>query len=372
MIIFRYLARQVLTTMLAVSFVLLLIIVSGRFIKYLAEAASGGIAADVLFALLGYKMPEYLGLILPLGLFLGILMTYGRLYVESEMTVLSACGMSYRRLMVYSLIPALGVSLLVGFFSLWLGPWGAQKVDGIFRIQNTRTEFDTLAAGRFQTLGAGDRVTYTERLSNDRKVLQNVFISQRTQKKGADPQITLLVAEQAFQEIDASGSRFLLLKNGYQYDGQPGDLDYRVIQYDEYGIRLPQRALVAASDDSELKTTGALWASDSLADVAQLQWRLSMPLLVPIVVMMAVPLSRVNPRQGRYLRLLPAILLYMGYLVILSATRSSIEEGGIVPALGLWWVHGLFFTIALLLIANMYRHLPLFMQLKNWLLRRPE
>jgi len=357
--------------MLAVSLILLMVLVSGRLIKYLAEAASGNISADVLLTIMGYTLLDYIGLIMPLGLFIGILLTYGRLYLDSEMTVMSATGMSYRRLLGYSLIPAIGVSAIVSCFSLWIGPWGMLQRDELFRIQNTRTEFDTLAPGRFQTLGGGNRVTYTERLSDDRKVLQNVFISQRTTERGKEPQINLLVAETAFQHIDEeTGDRFLLLRNGYRYDGKPGDLDYQVIQYDEYGFRLPQRALAEASDDSELKTLGQLWRSDNPADMAQLQWRLSMPLLVPIVVMMAVPLSRVNPRQGRYLRLLPAIFLYMGYLVILSATRSSIEEGNLSPRLGLWWVHGMFLLVALLLIGNMYRHRPFLMALAHLFKRK--
>ena len=84
-----------------------------------------------------------------------------------------------------------------------------------------------------------------------------------------------------------------------------------------------------------------------LRNKAELQWRISLPILVFIVTLMAVPLSRVNPRQGRYLKLLPAILLYMAYLTILIAARGALEKGKLPMALGLWWVHALFLLIGL-------------------------
>ncbi|MEH6813731.1 MAG: LptF/LptG family permease, partial [Motiliproteus sp.] len=86
MIVFRYLLKEVLLTMLAVTGVVLIIIMSGRFISYLQDAAAGEITADVLFQLIGYRIPGFLELILPLGLFLGILLAYGRLYLDNEMT----------------------------------------------------------------------------------------------------------------------------------------------------------------------------------------------------------------------------------------------------------------------------------------------
>ncbi|MEZ5547063.1 MAG: LPS export ABC transporter permease LptF [Pseudomonadales bacterium] len=362
MIIFRYLAKNVVVTLLAVTAVLLLIIMSGRFIKYLAEAAAGELSVDVLFSLIGYKMPSFLELILPLGLFLGILMSYGRLYLDSEMTVLSACGMSTKRLVIYTMIPALFVMLLVGLLSLELSPWGTRKVDEIFRAQDSRTEFDTLIPGRFQELGTGGRVTYTEKLTDKRKRMENVFISQRMEKKpGKKPELILLVAKSGSQYIDAAtGSHFLLLENGYRYDGNPGDPEYRITQYEKYGVKIPRPAERAARVKAELKPTRELINSENPQDIAQLQWRISLPLLVPIITLIAIPLSRVNPRQGRWLRLLPSIFLYMGYLVLLSTTRTAIEDGKVSPQLGLIWVHLLFLAIGIVLVGSLHQKLAWF------------
>ena len=352
MIVFRYLSREVLVTLSAVSAVLLVIIMSGRFIKYLAQAAQGVLDPGVLFMIMGYRIPGFLQLILPLGLFLGFLLAYGRLYLDSEMTVLSATGVSQQRLTAYSLAPALIVALLVGWLSLGLAPQGVAGVVRILNQQDALTELDTLVPGRFQSIRDGSRVTYSQELSADRSELRGVFMSEKrfstdgTSERG----ITVLVAESGRQEIQDDGSRYLILENGYRYDGEPGEADYRAIQYDTYGVLLPKPEVAIEANEREAIPTRDLFGSDDPVLQAELQWRLSLPLLVFVVTLLAVPLSKVNPRQGRFLKLLPAIFLYMAYLGLLIAARGALDKGRLPTGLGLWWVHGIFLAIGLLLL----------------------
>jgi len=352
LIVFRYLSRELLVTMSAVSAVLLVIIMSGRFIKYLAQAAQGLLDPGVLLLIMGFRLPGFLQLILPLGLFLGILLAYGRLYLESEMTVLSATGMSQRRLLVYSLAPAALVAVVVGWLSLGLAPQGIAEVDRILNQQDSLTEFDTLVPGRFQTLRDGSRVTYTRELSADRSELDGVFISETnvSRQTGKKSGLSVLVAESGRQEIQPDGSRYLILENGYRYDGNPGQADYRAIQYDTYGVLLPKPEVSMELSEREALPTRELLGSDNIRHRTELQWRFSLPLLVFVVTVLAVPLAKVNPRQGRFLKLLPAILLYMTYLALLIAVRGALDKGRIPMALGLWWVHGLFLAIGLLML----------------------
>jgi lipopolysaccharide export system permease protein len=321
---------------------------SGRFIKYLAQAASGLLDPGSLFLIMGFRMPGFLQLILPLGLFLGILLSYGRLYLESEMTVLSATGMSQQRLVWMTMFPATLVALVVAWLSLSLAPQGANQFQLLLNKQDALTEFDTLEPGRFQSLRDGTRVTYTERMSDDRVNLGGVFISQKNiSSNNKDRGISVLVAEKGRQEIRPDGNRYLILDNGYRYDGSPGQADYRAIKYDEYGVLLPKPEVSDEVTDRDAMPTSTLIGSEDIRMRAELQWRISLPLLVFIVTLMAVPLSRVNPRQGRFLKLLPAILLYMAYLSILIAARGALDKGKIPAAVGLWWVHGIFLTIGL-------------------------
>jgi lipopolysaccharide export system permease protein len=298
---------------------------SGRFIKYLAQAAQGMLDPGSLFMIMGVRLPGFLQLILPLGLFLGILLAYGRLYLDSEMTVLTATGMSQQRLLAYSMAPALVVSLLVAWLSLSLAPNGIAQMQVILNKQDAMTEFDTLAPGRFQSMKDGSRVTYSERLSNDRTQLGGVFISDKNPpRNGQERGLSVIVADSGVQQIHPDGSRYLILKDGYRYDGTPGQADYREVKYDTYGVLLPKPEVSSEIDDRDAVPTSQLIGSSDPRMRSELQWRLSIPLLVFVVTLLAVPLSKVNPRQGRFLKLLPAVLLYMAYLALLITARDAI------------------------------------------------
>jgi lipopolysaccharide export system permease protein len=345
LIIFRYLSREVLLSTTAVTAVLLLIITSARLIKYLSDAATGKLDADFVMLVLAYRIPGFLELLLPLGLFLGILLGFGRLYLESEMVVLRACGVSHKRLVLYALGPALLVSCLVAVISLLVAPWGVGEAKQIFAQQESRSELELLTPGRFQSQSGGRQVTYAQRLDTDSGVLEEVFVAQRN----AQGQPVLLFAERAEQaRIDGQG-RFLVLEHGYRFDGAPGQADYSATRYGQYGVRLPEAPGALEIKEIEARPTAQLWGSADLRDRAQLHWRLSLPVLAFIVTLIAVPMSRTNPRQGRFAKLIPSIILYLLYVALLTATRSAIEDGSVGPW-ALWLIHALFLLVTANLI----------------------
>lgn len=343
-ITFRYLIRQIMVSMIAVSSILLLVFMSGRFIKYLADAAEGEIAAGVLFSIMGYRFPGFLELILPLGLFIGILLAYGRMYLESEMTVLFACGVSEGQLLKKTLIGAVPVMLVVGAMSLFVSPWGMKQVERIFNEQRKATEFEMLSPGRFQDFTSGNRVTYTEALSEDKKQLQGVFIAEYDRNGEG---VTLITAKSGSQLIDAeTGSRFLILEDGGRFQGTPGRLDYNETRFEAYGLKI----LSGEEGTRELEegiSTLALLSSEDPEQRALLHWRVSLPLIVPIVTLLAVRLSRVNPRQGRFFHLLPAMLVYITYLGLLIVARDALADQKVPEWIGMLWVHTLFLALGL-------------------------
>ncbi|RRJ85326.1 LPS export ABC transporter permease LptF [Aestuariirhabdus litorea] len=344
MIIFRYLAKEVMLAFSAVAAVLLLIILSARFIYYLSRAASGRMNSDYLFALMGYQIPGFLLLLLPLAIFMGILLAYGRLYVDNEMTVLRACGMSSRRLMAYTMMPGLLVASLVAALSFSVAPWSAKNTEWILEKQKTLTEFDMLLPGRF--MEADDRVTYTEALSDDLKTMDRVFIAHFDAR---DPRgrLTLLLAERGDQRLmEGTGSRYLELHDGYRYDLIPGDTDVRAIQYDTYGVKLPRNDKEIEISEVKALSTPRLYNGDR-EQTGELLWRISLPVMVPILVLLAIPLSRVNPRQGRYMRLLPAVVLYLLYLGGLLASSSAVASGRLDASLAMWPLHLFFLLLGL-------------------------
>lgn len=348
--ILGYLARDVLLHTLAVSFTLLLIIFSGRFVKYLAEAAVGNLASDILFPVMFYRLPGFLELILPLGLFIGILLAYGRLYVESEMVVLSACGVSPQRLAVCTLVPALLIMLLVALLSLWVSPAGAARSSALLDDPESTQGLQTLAEGRFQTRKDSGLVSYAQRIDPDTGVMHSVFLSQRAEPGAQRPQLQVTYAREGEIVMDEStGARYVELRDGYRYEGLPGRVDFRVTRFATFGQYIPEpEGGIRTSSRIDGRSTAELWQAAGTEERAALHWRLSLPLTVPIVAIIALCMSRTDHRRGRYIKMAPAILLYLVYLLLLVNARGVMEEGG--GPLRMWLVHLLFAVLAGILL----------------------
>lgn len=334
--------RELSGTFLAVTTVLVMIIVSGRLIKTMASAAAGEVSMQMVFLALLLRLPSFLEIIIPLALFLAILIGYGRMYAESEMTVLTATGFSDNKLLGYTLIPAAFMMVLVACISLYLTPAGAQKTEDLYVEESKVTEFELLAPGRFQAMKGNSRVTYTESLSADKKQMNNVFIADGN---------SLVLAERGTQYVSPeTGSRYLELHEGVRYDLKPGTAELEILEFDRYGVRLAQEAAERRRLRKEAVPTMDLVGSKDPTYIAQLHWRLSLIAMVPIVTLIAFPLSKVNPRQGRFARTFPALLLFMIYVSMIAGLTGVVERGSVGPLLGIWTVHLLFLIIGLLIL----------------------
>lgn len=353
MIIFKYLNKQLLVSALSITLILMLVLVSSRFIKYIGEVADGGIALKFLFSLLLFRLPDMVLMVLPVSLLLAILLVFGRMYLDNEIPVFASTGISIKKLTLYSMGTVALISLLAGYLSLFVVPWGLRQVDQLFVANANRTAFDTLLPGRFVPLGPQGRLLYAETLSDDHKVMKGVFIAQEKSNKNEESQIA---AQEGYLEINQQPySKFLILHNGYRYDGSPGNFDFRRTQFDSLGIKLPTPASEEIANSTRGLPSKDLLQANGLKEIAELQWRISLPLLVPIIALLGIPLSRINPRQGRYTFLLPAILFYVAYIALLSSMKTAVENGSISPWLGLWWVHLLFLSLALTVFSNLHR-----------------
>ncbi|MFO7649361.1 LPS export ABC transporter permease LptF [Halomonas sp. 3H] len=355
MIIFRYLAREILLTMAAVAGVLLLVIMGSRFIRYFSDAAEGEIPASILGTLMLFHLPGFMELILPLAFFLGILLAYGQLYLNSEITVLVACGTSPNRLLQVSLVPAAVVAVLVALCSLWLTPAGALHNAVMLEEQRSQLDFSALAPGRFQDFGSG-RTAYMAAMSDDQSLMQEVFISERQRRSDGTPESVVTRAEAGYQTVDPeTGSRFLVLADGERYSVDPGRHQAERLTFETYAVRLSQAGESRELDSPEYATTGALLRDESPRAQAQLQWRLGLPLMVFILTLLAMPLSRVNPRQGRFAKLLPAIFLHVAYLSLLLAALDAIGRGSLPAVIGMWPIHAGFLALGLVMMVRAQR-----------------
>ncbi|MCB1645346.1 MAG: LPS export ABC transporter permease LptF [Pseudomonadales bacterium] len=350
-ILYRYFAREIFVTTLAVASIVLVISMGWRFTGYLNEAAGGTMSKDILFMLMAYRIPGFLELILPISFFLSIMLVYGRLYVDSEMVVLESCGISPSRLVGMTLLNSVVILLITAAISLWIKPFSEAEVETMFEGQRNLTEFDTLAPGRFQALKSGKRVTYTESLSSDGN-LEGVFMNEYQEKaEGESQDVITLIAETGETVVDNNGNRFLVLKDGKRFSGKAGEKAYQVIDYAEYGQFIEKEQSHARD-----RRRGAVPTIDLIREpgpkyTSELQWRISVVLMIPIIAIMAVPLSKVNPRQGRFSRLLPGMVLCFMYVGFLSAARAAVEKQQIPVSMGIWWVHGIY----IVLVAGLFR-----------------
>ena len=348
MIIERYLFKELAGTLFAVTMVLFLIFVSSWFARLLGKVAAGSIQADVIFLLLSLKSIDALMILLPLSFYLAVLLAFGRLYKDSEMTAMLACGVSLTRITRLVFLMGLGFALVVASVSLYLAPWANSERHMLQEKMSSSSGLEAIAAGQFREMGDGDVVFYAERLSDDGKSMENIFI--QVERQG---NLNLIVAERGSQTSESDGSRYLRLQNGHRYEGEPGQADFRIIKFREHKVLVKQPEAVFKVDSVAAMSLLALWQSDKPRELAELQWRISMPLSAVLLALLAVFLSRSSPRQGRYAKLFLGILVYIIYSNLLGVAKTWVEKGKIDAFIGIWWVHLLLvIAIALLMVQH--------------------
>lgn len=350
MIINRYLNKETISTLLAVTLILLLVFLSQQTVRYLNYAASGKIASNILLPLLGFEIPYLLVLLLPLGLYLGLFLVYSRLYADSEITVLNASGCSSGRLMRATFPLTVFVALLVMALALWVNPWLASQKDKLMAKGMTEENIlKTLLPGRFHVSADGRRVIYVESVSQHRKQVDNLFIAEdKKQAKGTidleQPNQVIISAVQGSPFYDQNlKQHFVVAANGYRYEGIPGQNEYKIIQFKKYAVHIPDATFDNGRELQEGVPSSRLWKNyEKPAYAAELQWRLSLALSPILLALLIFPLSQLKPRQGRYWMAIPAVLIYTVYINLLFVARHGVELGMIPPSIGMWWVHALF------------------------------
>ncbi|QIC61395.1 LPS export ABC transporter permease LptF [Acinetobacter schindleri] len=330
MIIRRYLVKQVVSTSLVVIALLTLIMMGGRLIKYFGVAAQGRLDAGILFSIIGYRLPEFLTLILPLGFFIGLMLVFGRLYVDHEMAVMNGSGVS-RNQMARLLIPMTLVFLVVqAFLMLWAAPWGIRQFEALTNEQAVRTGFDLVRPKEF--ISSGPYTIYAGDLSEDRKNLKDIFFYQRAEREGK-PDVMILAQEATRVEVAGDTANVVDLVNGRRYEIFAGMPKYTQAEFETYRLRLENdKEAKFESAEVEALPTSKLWENRQDPVVAsELGWRVFVPFAIIAALMLANALSEVSPRQGRYLKLFPALLIFASLIVALMAvkTRVSKEEMGI-------------------------------------------
>jgi lipopolysaccharide export system permease protein len=334
MIFRRALLREFANTGVVIFAVLLMITITTQLIRMLGWAAQGMIPTDGVLLLLGLAALRYLPILLSLTLFLSVLASLTRSYRDSEMVVWFATGRS----LVAWTGPVLAFSapfvLLIALLSLGLSPWAVRKAEEFRHQMENRDEVAAISPGVFKESKNSERVYFVEKLTENLSMVSNIFVYSRQNERPG-----VMLANRGFAETAENGDRFLVLLAGRRYEGVPGSAEYRITTFARYAIRLEPQESAQYFPSASSTRTSELLADPTPGNQAELIWRAGIPISAMVLSLLAIPMSFVNPRAGRSLNLILAVLLYMVYSNLLSISQSWVGQGKLAPALGWVAVH---------------------------------
>ncbi|WP_078255990.1 LPS export ABC transporter permease LptF [Moraxella canis] len=343
----RYITTQVASTTALVLGFLVVMLLGGRLIRYFGMAAEGGLNVGVLFRLIGYNLPYFLELILPLSFFIGLMLVFGRLYADHEMAVMNASGISRGRV-ARLLIPLVAVLMCVeGWVSMVAKPWGMERATNIWQEQSVAQVFDLLRPQEF--ISSGDYHLYVGEMGANREFLKDVIIIQMNpaQTNSAKPSQTaqrdsIIFAKSATHVENANGQIQLDLQQGRRYEVDPTSRQYSQLGFERYRITLSaerpegtNHMRIEGVSTAELLSIiqGRSKRDNPQEAYAELGYRLSMPWLILLAILLATPLSYVRPRQGRWYKLVPAILIYVAGVLVVISLKDTIIKGKFPPVI---------------------------------------
>jgi len=345
----RYVFRETISTWAAVTLVLLLVLLTEQFARVLGDAAGAKLPKDAIVAVMGLGSVQYLTILMPVSIFLSIMLALARFYRDSEMAAIMAGGIGpaslYRPLSIIAVVLALGATWL----SVDIAPAARRAIQEVAWEARKNIGLNMLEAGRFVPLGKESAVVYAETV-NESGRLEKVFVQIRDKEE-----VQVIVAAEAVQRNDVdTGSKVLTFLDGTRYQGEPGQGEFLIIKFAEHGIPYKAPEARELKFEPESMTLGELGEQDPDLASAEIQWRLSVPLTLLVLTVLAVPLSKSRPRQGRYSNIAIGILVYIIYANLLAAAKVWVEQGAMPKFLGLWWVHGIFLSLAIAMLITQH------------------
>ena len=358
MIFRRSLQQELLQTAVAAFAVLIGIVIAQRITYYIGVAASGRIASNAINTLLGFSILKFLPMLLSLTLFLAVLLTLTRQHRDSEMVIWFSSGIGLTKWIRPVLTFAVPVIALIGFLSLIVTPWATSKSDEYREQLQRQDELASITPGVFKESKSADRVYFIESFDKLGYEVKNIFIqSMQHQRLG------VIVASKGHRETMPNQDNFLIMDQGRRYEGKPGTAEFSSTTFERYAIRLeskeskekPQIVIQSIPSNVLLKEPNAI-------NIAEIQGRIATPISALILVLLAIPLSFVDPRSGRSGNMMMAVLVFIIYNNLISIAQAWISQGRVAGVVGLWPVHGAFLALTLYMFYRRALQLPILPQ----------
>ena len=346
MIFQRAIRRELLNTVGAVFTTLFTIVITVMLIRILGDAAGGRVASGDVVALLGFAALIYLPVIISLTAFIAVLLVVARSYQDSEMVVWFASGLSLARWIRPIMSVGMPLVILTALLSLWLTPWASRLSSEYKERFRNREDISRISPGKFQESAAGDRIFFVEGLSSDTRKVENVFVSQ---SRGDSSSV--VVAREGSVVLDERGDKLLELRSGRRYDGKPGTPEFQTMNFGRYLIVVATNAQgIVDNKSARALSTAALIEAPSEPNMAELLWRISVPIMCFLQMLLAIPLGFVNPRRGRTLNLMIALVLAVSYSNSVGILQASVGQGRLSFGMAWWPLH----LVALIFIATLF------------------
>lgn len=346
MIIDRYLIAEICKPLILVGSVLVAVFGSYTATELLADAAQGLLLGDAVFALVAFKLIVGLEFLLPISLYLSIVMALGRMYADAEITALHACGVSVGRVLKAVLVVSLVLAVLAGCLSLYVRPWAYERFYDL--RERAKREFDLarIEEGGFLEIKRERSVIFAEEIDRGQNRAARVFIHKERQ----DKQQVILAGEAYQRKSGKAGALILEFRDGHLYEFSRQGKGDSVSTFESSMWFLPTQEIPAAGYKRRAAATVSLARSDEPKDLAEFQWRLSVPLTTVLLALLAVPLSRTAPRQGKYAKVVAAVIVYVLYYNLCAVAKSWIEQGIMGGLPGIWWVQACLAAVVFILL----------------------
>ncbi|MSQ80791.1 MAG: LPS export ABC transporter permease LptF [Candidatus Methylopumilus sp.] len=338
------LKKELLINSITSLLILIGIVMAQRISIYLRFASKGIIPNDSIKTILGLNIIKYSPLLLSLSIFLAILLTLSRWYRDHEMIIWLSSGISLTKIVKSITSFAIPAVAMVAFLSLFLNPWAVRTADEYKSNLKTRDELSTLTPGTFKESKSSDRIFFIESFDELGNVVKNIFVQTKQHNK-----LGVVIANNGHREISNKGDSYVIMQKGRRYEGVPYTKEFSTTEFDQYGVLIAQQAKEPYTPSIDSKNLSSLIQSNELNDRLELQWRLSSPIACILLVFLAVPLSFTNPRAGRSLNIIFAVLIFIIYNNLLAIMNTFITLKKIDIAIGFWPIHLIFLLIAIYL-----------------------
>jgi len=350
------LTKELFYTSLATILILSGVVIAQRSVYIFRLAAKGIIPNDAIDTVLVFNLLKHLPLLLSLTLFLTVLITLTRWYKDSEMVIWFSSGLGLANLIKPIIIFSLPIIILIASLSLYISPWAVYKAEEFKKGLESRDELATITPGIFKESKSDNRIFYVEGFSELGNVVKNIFVQSIQNGK-----VGVIIANEGERIENERGEDYIVMKEGRRYEGQPNSKEFSTTYFTEYGVLIEKEArkIISVGEVYEAKSTLELLASDSSRYKAELYWRISLPISALLLVFLAIPLSVINPRSGRSVNIIMALLLFVIYNNLLGVSHSIVSIGNTKIWYGLWPVHLCFATIAFYLLYRRTLNLPL-------------